>query len=301
MEMGATDYFDISNTHAITPPEQVSDLRAEPWNALISPFGIEDFWITEVELAKHGDESYTEEEQADVLVKQFVTAFANGAKRIFHAHLMIPEGEGGPFAEAALILLRFENGEENPPTFIYKPSYYAFQTMMMIDGFSTVEQLGDGQFVFTMPDGKNIWVIWESGAQADYLPENIIITQLDGSQDESTASEFSSSDRPVFIQEGTLTATESIHDAKPSDFVLSNYPNPFNPSTTVRVQVPAPGNLSLNLYDMTGRLVSTIANENVSAGNHSYQIKTAGLSSGIYIVAVKTGGQSIQHKITLLK
>ena len=55
----------------------------------------------------------------------------------------------------------------------------------------------------------------------------------------------------------------------PNQYELSqNYPNPFNPSTTIRFSLPKQTQLKINLYNMLGELVETIAEGNYEAGNH---------------------------------
>ena len=85
-----------------------------------------------------------------------------------------------------------------------------------------------------------------------------------------------------------------------------NYPNPFstrggsayggNPATTISFSVPTQSVVSLKVFDTLGREVSTVLSEQVSAGTHSRQWNTAGLSSGIYFYRLQTrqtdGGQA---------
>lgn len=65
-------------------------------------------------------------------------------------------------------------------------------------------------------------------------------------------------------------------------FVSQNYPNPFNPETTVDFILPSDNFVTLKLYDLTGRVVQEILNEQKSAGYYSQKINSYGLSSGVY-------------------
>ena len=68
-----------------------------------------------------------------------------------------------------------------------------------------------------------------------------------------------------------------------SEFNLSqNYPNPFNPSTKINFSLPKSGNVSLKVYDVSGKTVATLVNEKLGAGVFEYEFNGAGLSSGIY-------------------
>ena len=88
----------------------------------------------------------------------------------------------------------------------------------------------------------------------------------------------------------------------PSVFNLSqNYPNPFNPSTKIDFDLPDDGNVSIVLYDMTGKQVATLVNEVKTAGYYSVQFNGVNLSSGIYIYAIRANGFSSTKKMMLVK
>lgn len=77
----------------------------------------------------------------------------------------------------------------------------------------------------------------------------------------------------------------------PDKFSLSqNYPNPFNPVTNINFSLPFDGKVNIELYDMTGRKVMSILNENVSAGNYTRSISASDLSSGVYIYRLNFSG-----------
>lgn len=97
--------------------------------------------------------------------------------------------------------------------------------------------------------------------------------------------------------------TSSInHNNIPDEFLILNvYPNPFNPTTTIRFSVEARHASLLQVFDITGRLVETIENDKLLPGEHAYTWDASGLSSGIYFVQLKTPFGSITQKITYLK
>ena len=97
--------------------------------------------------------------------------------------------------------------------------------------------------------------------------------------------------------------TSSInHNNIPDEFLILNvYPNPFNPTTTIRFSVEARHSSLLQVFDITGRLVETIENDKLLPGEHAYTWDASGLSSGIYFVQLKTPFGSITQKITYLK
>ncbi|MGB2867452.1 MAG: alpha-amylase family glycosyl hydrolase, partial [Bacteroidota bacterium] len=109
----------------------------------------------------------------------------------------------------------------------------------------------------------------------------------------------------------TLTSVEGPTSdiSHPKSFALSqNYPNPFNPATTIRFQLPAAAFVSLKVYDMLGREVSTLVNGERPAGDYSVQWNGSGFSSGIYVMRMyvqQAGGAQTSFvaskKIILLK
>jgi hypothetical protein len=74
----------------------------------------------------------------------------------------------------------------------------------------------------------------------------------------------------------------------PTEYILyQNYPNPFNPSTTIRFLLPKPGNVTLKLYNISGKEVALlISNKNMNAGIQKYQFKGSDIPSGIYFYSL---------------
>ncbi|HEY3294772.1 MAG TPA: T9SS type A sorting domain-containing protein [bacterium] len=98
-----------------------------------------------------------------------------------------------------------------------------------------------------------------------------------------------------------LAARES-HSVPPVEFTLSPvYPNPFNASTRIRFDVSRAGMTQINVYDVMGRLVQTLAAGTFSAGHHEVRWDASGLSSGVYFVRAIAAGQSAVQKALLLR
>ena len=103
------------------------------------------------------------------------------------------------------------------------------------------------------------------------------------------------------------TAMVYGQDAVVTEFGLSqNYPNPFNPSTVIDFSIATEGFVSLNVYDITGRMVSTLVEGNLSTGYHSVVwdgVDNNGMSvsAGIYIYALQTETSSITRKMVFMK
>jgi hypothetical protein len=93
-----------------------------------------------------------------------------------------------------------------------------------------------------------------------------------------------------------------IEETLPTQFeLLSNYPNPFNPTTTLRFSLPEPNKVNMNIYDIMGRKVSTLISQRLEAGYHSIDWNASHLASGVYIVELVAGQQRRTQKIALIK
>jgi len=91
---------------------------------------------------------------------------------------------------------------------------------------------------------------------------------------------------------------------RPTNFRLHPaYPNPFNPSTTITFDVPdhITQPTLLQIYDISGSLVQTLVNGVVDPGTHSVSWGPKNLSSGIYIVELRAGDNTFNHKISYVK
>ena len=88
----------------------------------------------------------------------------------------------------------------------------------------------------------------------------------------------------------------------PEEFGLSqNFPNPFNPSTTINYQLQVPCSVLIDVYDINGKLVATLINGQIEAGYHSVTWNAEHFASGVYIVRLKAGDFMSTQKILLMK
>lgn len=84
--------------------------------------------------------------------------------------------------------------------------------------------------------------------------------------------------------------------------LFQNFPNPFNPVTNIRFFSPGLAPLSIDVYDVSGRLIQKLINENFyTRGFHNVQFDASGLSSGIYFYQLNSGSYSSTRKMILLK
>lgn len=88
----------------------------------------------------------------------------------------------------------------------------------------------------------------------------------------------------------------------PKSYDLSqNYPNPFNPSTTIKFAIPQSSLVTLKVYNILGKEVASLVNENMSAGNYEVDFNAAALSSGSYFYRITAGDFTSVKKMLLVK
>lgn len=87
----------------------------------------------------------------------------------------------------------------------------------------------------------------------------------------------------------------------PAGYALTAYPNPFNPRATITLELPAAGRTTLRVYDVTGRLVETLADGVLSAGSHTLFFDGSLYSSGIYFARLEAGSVTRTQKLALLR
>ena len=111
---------------------------------------------------------------------------------------------------------------------------------------------------------------------------------------------------PVFVEEISSTSIGGIGCVIPESFDLyQNYPNPFNPQTTIDYQLPAKAFVTLKIYDMLGKEVRTLVNENIPAGKHSVvwdgkNELDESVASGIYFCQLNVKDEFLHTKKLLL-
>jgi photosystem II stability/assembly factor-like uncharacterized protein len=101
---------------------------------------------------------------------------------------------------------------------------------------------------------------------------------------------------------GGITFINPISVETPSAFSLSqNYPNPFNPVTNIEFDIPKYNNVRLEIFDMSGKKVEELVNQNLNAGHYQVQWDASKYSSGAYISKLTTPDFSATAKMMLIK
>ena len=88
--------------------------------------------------------------------------------------------------------------------------------------------------------------------------------------------------------------------------LFQNYPNPFNPNTSISFVIPSEGVVTLNVFDVTGRIVAELVNESLTPSTYTVtwdgkDLTGAAVSAGMYIYTLKAEGASLTQKMVLMK
>jgi len=194
----------------------------------------------------------------------------------------------------------------------------------------------DGTKVFLLTHSSITTVGYENTTQtADYLISHIGTTRVPFSAIDSIGQQYSRADTGFFHVRGYFGTTASDHlrhlynmhlmlraadslvrlgtvdvresQAKPEGFRLfQNYPNPFNPSTTIPYELAFSGHVNLALYDILGRRIKVLVNDDMGRGIHEVgwngtnELGTS-VSSGTYLCRLNVGSNTEMRRITLLK
>ncbi|NNF56854.1 MAG: T9SS type A sorting domain-containing protein [Rhodothermaceae bacterium] len=104
------------------------------------------------------------------------------------------------------------------------------------------------------------------------------------------------------VEAGRTTATQGPADGLPTNFALhAAYPNPFNPSTTVRYEMPHAAPVHAEVFDLLGRRVATLLQDDVEAGTHTMRWDAQDAASGVYILRLQAGDTVLTQRLTLLQ
>lgn len=99
-----------------------------------------------------------------------------------------------------------------------------------------------------------------------------------------------------------IASIDPILNELPDKFSLDqNYPNPFNPTTTIKYDLPRASHVSLSVYDVLGREIVTLLNEEKSPGTYTIQWDATGVSSGVYFYRLRAGDFVRTRRMLILK
>ncbi len=100
----------------------------------------------------------------------------------------------------------------------------------------------------------------------------------------------------------SVTTVSPISSNVPGEYKLhQNYPNPFNPVTNINFDIPKAGLVSIKVYDITGREISTLVNQSMEAGSFNVEFDASSIASGTYFYKIQAGNFTDVKKMMLVK
>jgi len=164
-----------------------------------------------------------------------------------------------------------------------------------IEIFGKLPEFSDTLGCFQYPSGSGNYTVRAS--RWDY--QDLIIPNVQVAQGEDIMLN-------IPLVRTNVANDDNIQSPEPADFGLTNYPNPFNPDTTIRFSVPSDGRVTVTIYNIKGQRVKQLLNEQVVVG--SYAVMWNGtdsigraVSSGLYFAKIEQGNKHRIHKMMLMK
>lgn len=109
------------------------------------------------------------------------------------------------------------------------------------------------------------------------------------------------STEPVLVEIPSSTSIETGDQIASRIELEQNYPNPFNPSTRIRFRIAEAGYTSLRVFDLMGREMAVLVNDELPSGSHTISFDATGLASGMYIYRLQSSGETLTGKMLFLK
>ena len=142
---------------------------------------------------------------------------------------------------------------------------------------------------------------WTLGAGGDIIPRQLSVTNIMGFDfpNPPDSSQWYMDDYKLV----RIDTTVGIKDfSVPTEYILNqNHPNPFNPSTTIKYEIPELSFVTIKVYDVLGNEITTVVNEEKPIGNYEVEFDATGLTSGIYFYQLQAGSFVETKKMVLMK
>ncbi|MFZ0390321.1 MAG: T9SS type A sorting domain-containing protein [Calditrichia bacterium] len=146
-------------------------------------------------------------------------------------------------------------------------------------------------------------VFVDSSSNIDYiwLAENIGVVANVSSLDGETNPDFSMASYVSFLGSGTSAIDETEPPVASGYSLSQNFPNPFNPETSIKFSLPVSENVQITIFNIAGQKVGTLFNGRLTAGSHTVTFNGENYPSGIYFYKLETAGWSDVKRMILMK
>lgn len=159
--------------------------------------------------------------------------------------------------------------------------------------------------------GTGNWSLLTTTTSLQYIDTQIIFNTISDGQPNVFYKVIAYSELPATDESNIVSCSGRKNPKKiisdqsldvPLEYSLEqNYPNPFNPNTQIIYSIKEAGLVQLKVYDILGKEVATLVNENKEAGNYSVDFIASQLPSGVYIYQLTTPGFTQARKMILTK
>jgi Tol biopolymer transport system component len=131
----------------------------------------------------------------------------------------------------------------------------------------------------------------------------IFVMDSSGSNQQNITNHSANDWNPTWHPSNSVEIYDQEEESNPPKTfkLFQNYPNPFNPSTTITYQVPENSFVSIKVYDLLGKEVTSLVNEEKAAGIYDLRFDAGKLSSGFYLYTMKAGNFVETKKMLLMK
>jgi hypothetical protein len=170
------------------------------------------------------------------------------------------------------------------------------------DGKIELAILSGGYLYIFKSDGDNSYYLWYLKKGPASFSFNFVDMNGDGTKDILWSILKDDQWMSNIYKASEFVSIEDEEHILPNKFdLLQNYPNPFNPYTVISYLLPVRAQVSIIVYDLLGREVATLVNEEKEVGRYSVKFDGSKLSSGLYIYKLQTEFGSISKKMLLIK
>lgn len=139
------------------------------------------------------------------------------------------------------------------------------------------------------------------GIKFAFIREGIDIEEVYDIQPDESVTISAEGVTRISVELGVTSSVDGVTEQPQRVELSQNYPNPFNPSTVISYNLPQAGNVSLEVFDMTGRRIAVLAEEFKAAGSYTHDFNASNLSSGVYMYRLQSAGTVLTRKMTLIK
>jgi len=162
----------------------------------------------------------------------------------------------------------------------------------------TISDTNDNRILFKSTDGGDKWQLFNVGLPNSISVDCIVIDTI---KNKMIIALYSSDSSGIYILDGLTNISTDLQELQNQNQLTGNYPNPFNSSTRIVYHLYESASVKLNVYDMLGKLLLSLVNEQQIPGEYNIFFEATEYPSGMYIISLQAGIKFFRQKIMHLK